>query len=156
CTSSRLVLIWLAVVPGSRSAPPLEPQALSATARAAVAARASVYRLRRRTVPSLENTLEAIFALHLSSSSDREPRGEGARQPGLADGGRGGVEVVGGGVEARGPLLGVELEPGRPRVAVARLADAAGIEQPGAVVDPELGAVARLGAGRISPPLVPA
>ena len=40
-------------------------------------------------------------------------------------------------MEARRPVVGVELQPGGARVAVARLADAAGVEQPGALVEVE-------------------
>ena len=48
------------------------------------------------------------------------------------------------------PGLGVEGEPGRPRVAVAWLADAAGIEKPAALGDVERGARGHLGAlGRV-------
>jgi len=44
-------------------------------------------------------------------------------------------------VVARHPVLGVEFEPGGAGVAVARLADAAGVEQPLAVNQLDLGAV---------------
>jgi len=55
-------------------------------------------------------------------------------------------------VVSRRQLIGVELQPGRPGISVARLADAAGVEQPGAVVEIEHGAVACLGAVRVAPP----
>ena len=46
----------------------------------------------------------------------------------------------------RRQLLGVELQPGGARVAVAGLADAAGVEQPLAALEAEQCPVARLGA----------
>ncbi len=49
-------------------------------------------------------------------------------------------------MEAGGLGLGVELQPGGARVAVARLADAAGVDQPAAAAELEQGAVAGLGA----------
>ena len=54
-------------------------------------------------------------------------------------------------MEAGRRLLGVELQPGGARVAVARLADAAGVDQPVAVAEVEQRAVAGLGAADVSP-----
>src|SRR5215208_4009669 len=62
------------------------------------------------------------------------------------------VYVVGDAVVGRLPVIGVELEPGGPRVAVAGLAHAAGIEQPAMLGEVQLlavlGLAATVGAGR--------
>jgi hypothetical protein len=54
-----------------------------------------------------------------------ETVGEAFRQPPVDDRGGGPVDVVLDPVVTAGRLLGLELQPGSPRVAVARLADAA-------------------------------
>jgi len=54
-------------------------------------------------------------------------------------------------VEAGGSLVSVELQPGGARIAVARLADAARVEQPFATLEVEQGAVACLGPARLVP-----
>ena len=56
------------------------------------------------------------------------------------------VDVVRDPVEAGLPGVGVELQPRRPRIAVARLADAAGVDQPPGAADLEAGARPGLGA----------
>ncbi len=54
-------------------------------------------------------------------------------------------------MEASRRRLGVELQPGCARIAVTRLADAAGVEQPGAATQLEQGVVARLGTAGVVP-----
>ena len=67
-----------------------------------------------------------------------EAVGEQIGQSGLADRVRGAVNLVLDAVVGRVPLLGVELEPGRARVAVAGLADAARVEQSAPLAEVEL------------------
>ena len=54
------------------------------------------------------------------------------------------LDVVTDPVVGRLPALGVELEPGGAGIAVARLTDAAGVDQPAALVDLQAGSGARL------------
>ena len=74
-----------------------------------------------------------------ASSPQKEPACEVFRQPGDLDRARRPLDVVADPVIGRLPALGVELEPRRPRVAVAGLPDAAGVDQPPSLVDLEAG-----------------
>lgn len=88
----------------------------------------------------------------MSLASDLETLSKRARQAGGEDRGGRRIDVVRDSMEAHSPLCHVQLQPGRPGVAVARLSDAAGIDQPAAVVDVKQRPVARLGPVRVSPP----
>ena len=75
-----------------------------------------------------------------------EAVGQAPRQTGGDNRPGGALDVVADAVEAGGLLDRVELQPGGARVAVTRLTDAAGIDQPSAGLEVEKGVVARLGA----------
>src|SRR5207248_9011778 len=68
-----------------------------------------------------------------------QPLGEGLGQPRGPDGGGGAGDVVGRAPVGRRPGAGVQHQPGRAGVAVARLAHAAGVDQPLAILQPQLG-----------------
>ena len=90
------------------------------------------------------------ICLHLSVTlSDVEAVGEALRQAGGDDRRGGAIDVVGDAVEAGRPSRRVELQPGGARVAVARLADAARVEQPRPAAEVEQRVVARLGAAGV-------
>jgi len=82
----------------------------------------------------------------LPSRADLEAVGQATWQPGGDDRRGGPIDVVGDTVEAGRLLTRVELEPGGARVAVARLSDAAGVDQPLAGAEIEQRVVVRLGA----------
>ena len=62
------------------------------------------------------------------------------------------VDVVDDAAEVRLPGLGVELQPGGARIAVARLADAPGVHEPAPAADVEARAGCGLGAAGVLDP----
>ena len=126
------------IVPSS-----LEPQPASASAKTH---ESRDIRVRASHRGESSHRLSAALAASLPHV---QPAGQVLGQLGGDDRVGGAVDVVGDPVEGRLPGLGVELEPGGARVAVAGLADAARVDQPAAAADLEAGAGARLGAARV-------